>query len=147
MAAWNMMGLFHRNFCHGLTRMHTDEKKLIHEELTYKLIGLSMQVHTTLGYGFLEKVYENALMVLLRNNGIQAEQQTPIPVLFEGEKVGDYYADILVENKVVLELKAADSIAGHHRAQLLNYLKATGFRVGIILNFGGRKLEHERLVL
>jgi GxxExxY protein len=106
-----------------------------------------MQVHTTLGYGFLEKVYENALMVLLRNNGIQAEQQAPIPVLFEGEKVGDYYADILVENKVVMELKATDSIAGQHRAQLLNYLKATGFRVGIILNFGGRKLEHERLVL
>ena len=127
--------------------MYTDDRKLVHEELTYKLIGLSMQVHTTLGYGFLEKVYENALMVLLRNNGIQAEQQAPIPVLFEGEKVGDYYADILVEHKVVLELKAADSIAGHHRAQLLNYLKATGFRVGIILNFGGRKLEHERLVL
>ncbi|HUW49611.1 MAG TPA: GxxExxY protein [Sulfuricella sp.] len=120
---------------------------MVHEELTYKLIGLSMQVHTTLGYGFLEKVYENALMVLLRNNSVQAEQQAPIPVLFEGEKVGDYYADILVENKIVLELKAADSIAGYHRAQLLNYLKATGFKVGIILNFDGRKLEHERLVL
>lgn len=127
--------------------MYTDERKLVHEELTYRLIGFAMQVHTTLGHGFLEKVYENALMVLLRNNGIQAEQQAPTPVLFEGEKVGDYYADILVENKVVLELKAADSIAGPHRAQLLNYLKATGFRVGIIFNFGGRKLEHERLVL
>jgi GxxExxY protein len=127
--------------------MYTDDRKLVHEELTYKLIGLSMQVHTALGYGFLEKVYENALMVMLRNNGIQAEQQAPIPVLFEGEKVGDYYADILVENKVVLELKAADGIAGHHRAQLLNYFKATGFRVGVIFNFGGRKLEHERFVL
>lgn len=127
--------------------MNTDDEKLIYEELTFKLIGFSMQVHTTLGYGFLEKVYENSLMVMLRKNGIQVAQQAPIPVLFEGEKVGDYFADILVENKVILELKTADSIVGHHRAQLLNYLKETGFRVGIILNFGGRKLEYERMVL
>lgn len=127
--------------------MHTDKNQLLHEELTYRLIGLAMQTHSTLGYGFLEKVYENALMVLFRKNSIHAEQQASIPVLFEGEKIGDYYADILVENKVILEIKATNGIAGHHRAQILNYLKATGHRVGIILNFGSRKLEYERLVL
>lgn len=126
--------------------MCTDnEDKLLYRELTYKLIGLAMQVHKTLGHGFLEKVYENAMMVLLRKESLEATQQANISVFFEGEAIGNYCADILVENKVILEPKAAESITDAHRAQTLNYLKATGLKVALILNFGKTRLEHERL--
>lgn len=106
-----------------------------------------MRVHSELGYGFLEKVYENSLMMLLKREGISAKQQTNIPVRFMGENVGDYYADILVDDKIILELKSVKTIVDGHRAQTLNYLKATGIKLAIILNFGKKKLEFERLVL
>ncbi len=105
-----------------------------------------MRVHSGLGHGFLEKVYERALMVLLRRDNIAAEQQAPITVAFEGEVAGNYYADILVENKIILEIKSAEQIIDAHRAQALHYLKATGLRLAIILNFGKEKLEYERMV-
>jgi len=103
-------------------------------------------VHTALGNGFLEKVYENALMVSLRKTGIAAEQQVPIKVYFEGVVVGDYYADILVEKKLIIELKVAETINGVHKAQTLNYLKATGLDIALIFNFGARSFEHFRLI-
>jgi len=106
-----------------------------------------MEVHNTLGYGFLEKVYENAMMILFRRNGVKAQQQAPVSVHFEGEVVGSYFADILVDDKIILELKALEKITGVHTAQALNYLKATGLRLAIIINFGKRKLEYERLAL
>lgn len=121
-------------------------EKLLHEELTYKIIGLGMQVHRTLGHGFLEKVYENSLMVLFAKNGIFAEQQVPVKVLFEGVVVGDYFADILVERSVILELKTCDRITDLHKAQGLNYLKATGIDLALILNFGAKSFEHHRLI-
>lgn len=121
-------------------------EKLLHEELTYKVIGQSMQVHRTLGHGFLEKVYENSLMVLFAKNGIFAEQQVPIKVLFEGVVVGDYFADILVEKAVILELKTCDRVTDIHKAQALNYLKATGIDLALILNFGAKSFEHHRLI-
>ncbi len=121
-------------------------EKLLHEELTYKIIGLGMQVHRTLGHGFLEKVYENSLMVLFAKNGIFAEQQVPIKVLFEDVIVGDYFADILVERSVILELKTCDRITDLHKAQALNYLKATGIDLALILNFGAKSFEHHRLI-
>jgi GxxExxY protein len=105
-----------------------------------------MKVHRQLGYGFLEKVYENALMVLFRREGIQAQQQAPVTVYFEGEEVGKYVADVLVEDKIILELKSVEILADAHRAQALNYLKATGLRLAILLNFAKQKLEYERLV-
>lgn len=105
-----------------------------------------MKVHNTLGNGFLEKVYENSLMILLRRAGIKAEQQVPIKVWFEGEIVGDYIADILVEDKIILELKVADKITDVYKAQTLNYLKATKLDLALILNFGGKSLEHFRLI-
>ena len=85
-------------------------------------------------------------MVLFRENGISAFQQVPIPVNFHGHAIGDYYADIVVENSIILELKAADKLHEIHRAQTLNYLKATNFRVAYLVNFGKRKLEYERFV-
>lgn len=120
--------------------------ELLHRDLTYKLIGLGMQVHRELGHGFLEKVYENSLMVLFRKAGVVAQQQVPIKVRFEGEIVGDYYADILVENSVILELKVAEKITKIHKAQTLNYLKATGIDLALIFNFGGESFEHHRLI-
>ena len=106
-----------------------------------------MEVYNELGYGFLEKVYENALMVLFRQGGIEAQQQKMIPVFFRNEKVGDYYADILVEGKIVIEIKSVSHIADAHRAQVLNYLKGTSLKLGIILNFAKSDLIFERFVL
>ncbi|HVE58599.1 MAG TPA: GxxExxY protein [Pyrinomonadaceae bacterium] len=123
------------------------EEKIIYKGLSYKIVGLAMQVHTELGYGFLEKVYENSLMILFRENGIKAEAQVPIKVLFHSQIVGDYIADILVEDSIILELKAQEKISEVHKAQTLNYLKATGLKLAILLNFGRRRLESERLVL
>ena len=105
-----------------------------------------MEVHKQLGYGFLEKVNENALRILFRKNGIQVKAQHPITVRFEGEIVGQYYADILVEDKIILELKVAERISPAHKAQALNYLKGTGLKLAIILNFGPKKLESHRVV-
>ncbi len=123
------------------------EEKIIYKDLSYKIVGLAIQVRKELGFGFLEKVYENALMVLLEENRIEAKQQFPIKVSFHGRIVGDYVADILVENQIILELKAQDKIIDVHKAQTLNYLRATNLRLAILLNFGKDRLDHERLVL
>lgn len=120
--------------------------ELVFGDLTYKLIGLGMQVHSTLGNGYLERVYENSLMVLFRRNAIFAEQQCPIKVTFEGEIVGDYCADTLIDRKIIIELKVASKITDIHKAQVLNYLKATGIELGMIMNFGTRSFEHHRLI-
>ena len=122
------------------------EEKILYKDLSYQIVGLAIQVRKELGFGFLEKVYENALMVLLEENGIKAEQQVPIKVNFHGRIIGDYIADILVENQIILELKAQDKIVDVYKAQTLNYLKATGLRLAILLNFGKDRLDHERLV-
>ena len=126
--------------------MDTNENEILYKDLSYKIVGLAMRVHSKLGNGFLEKVYENALMVLFRREGIEAKQQAPITVYFEEEVVGNYYADILVENRVILEIKSVEKIIDAHIAQTLNYLKATGLRLAIILNFSREKLEYKRIV-
>jgi GxxExxY protein len=123
-----------------------DNGKIIFKELFYKIVGFALKVHNELGHGFLEKVYENAMMVLFRQDGMKALQQVPIKVKFLNEIVGDYFADILVDDKIIVELKSIEKIADAHRAQTLNYLKATGKQLAIILNFGKEKLEYERLV-
>jgi len=117
------------------------------DKLTETIIGCAMKVSNTLGVGFLEKVYENALAVELRKAGLVAEQQKSILISYEGVIVGDYCADILVNGVVILELKAAKFIDEIHKAQLLNYLKATGVHVGLILNFETSKLGIKRMVL
>ncbi len=110
--------------------------KLKHAGLTGQIIKAYYEVYNQLGYGFLEKVYENALIYFLRKHGIQAEQQRRLKVYYEGFMVGDYFADIVVENKIIVELKAAEKISKAHTAQLINYLKATYCEVGLVLNFG-----------
>ena len=116
-------------------------------ELTYQINGAIFEVSRTLGAGFLEKVYENALMIELRDRGINAENQAPIRVLYKQKTVGEYFADIFVDNKVILELKAIEILSKLHEAQLLNYLKATGIQIGLLVNFKHPKAEIKRFVL
>jgi GxxExxY protein len=123
------------------------EEKILYKEISYKIIGLAMDVRNELGYGFLEKVYENALMILLKESGIKAEQQVPVKVYFHNQIVGEYIADILIENRIILELKSQDKVSDVRKSQTLNYLKATGLKLALLINFGKRKLEYERLVL
>lgn len=111
-------------------------EEYLHKELTSKIIQAFYKVYNTLGYGFLEKVYENAMRVELNKMGISVEQQKNIKVYYESEMVGDYFADLLIEELVIVELKAAENICEEHEAQLLNYLKATDIEVGLLLNFG-----------
>jgi GxxExxY protein len=106
------------------------------EQLTQAIIGSAFKVHNTLGVGFLEKVYENALCIELAKQALHISQQSPITVYYEGEPVGEYFADILVENKVIVELKAVRELHKEHEVQLVNYLTATGINVGLLINFG-----------
>ena len=114
-------------------------------ELTGKILGAFFQAYKELGYGFSEKVYENALTLLLRELGLRVEQQVPITVYFQGQIVGQYVADIIVNGVVLLELKAVRSLVDQHSAQMLNYLKSTEIEVGLLLNFGP-KAEFKRKV-
>ena len=107
-----------------------------YQNLTEDIIKIFYKVYNTLGYGFLEKIYENAMMIEFRKAGIPAESQSPIEVIYEGEIVGEHAADIIVDNTVIVELKAVKNLADDHHAQLLNYLKATDIEVGLLLNFG-----------
>ena len=116
------------------------------DKLTEAIIGCAFSVSNSLGCGFLEKVYENALAIELTTKGLKCEQQRPIPVTYKGIRVGDYFADILVDEQVILEIKAAKAIDDSHQAQLINYLKATGIHRGLILNFGTAKLGYKRMV-
>ncbi len=114
------------------------------DEFTEKIIGCAMRVHSVLGPGFLESVYENALAHELRKAGINVECQCPIQVKYDGVIVGDYVADMCVENKVIIENKAVNSLAIAHEVQLVNYLSATGIDVGLLFNFGTLSLQHKR---
>ena len=116
-------------------------------KLTYQIRGAIFEVNKVLGSGFLEKVYENALMIELSKRDLKAESQVPIKVEYKGEQVGEYFADIVVANEVIIELKAIESLEKIHEAQLLNYLKATGYSVGLLVNFTHPKAEIKRFVL
>ena len=115
-------------------------------DLTYQINGAIFEVSRTLGAGFLEKVYENALIIELKNKGLKAESQVPIKVFYKEEAVGEYFADILVQDTVILELKAVENLSKLHEAQILNYLKATGIKVGLLVNFKHPKAEIKRFV-
>ena len=110
--------------------------ELLHKEITEKIIKCFYKVYNTLGYGFLEKVYENALAIELRKIGFEVKCQFPINVYYESEIVGDYYADIIVNNLVIIELKATKQLDEEHEYQLINYLKATKVELGLLMNFG-----------
>jgi GxxExxY protein len=118
---------------------------MLYKETTDKIIKCFFEVYNILGYGFLEKVYENALYDELIRSGLNCERQKKIQVFYKNNQVGEYYADILVENKIILELKAAEAICEEHEFQLINYLKATDLEIGLLLNFG-KKPEIKRKI-
>lgn len=125
--------------------MIADKTKILHSELTEKIIKAFYKVYNTLGYGFLEKVYENALKIELSKMGFNVQAQKNIKVHYAGYEVGDYYADLMINDLVIIELKAAENICEEHEAQLINYLKATNIEVGLLLNFG-KKAEFKRKI-
>ena len=112
------------------------EENYKHSEITDKIIKAFYKVYNTLGYGFLEKVYENAMVLELTNLGVKVKAQYPISVHYEGSKIGVYAADLFVEDYVIVELKSAENLASESEAQLLNYLKATEIEIGLVMNFG-----------
>jgi len=105
-------------------------------DLTYKVIGCAYKVHNTLGPGFLEKVYENALTLELKRQGIYARQQVKLPVMYEGQQVGLYFPDLWIQNLLIVEIKAIRALAPEHEIKLLHYLTATGIDNGLLINFG-----------
>ncbi|NTW59979.1 MAG: GxxExxY protein [Nitrospirae bacterium] len=123
-----------------------DHIALINEQLTEKIIGICFEVLNELGSGFLESVYQRAVAITLLQAGLKVQEQVPLKVSFRGRVVGEFYADVVVEDQVVLEMKSVKSLAAEHEAQLLNYLKATGMKVGLLLNFNRSKFEWKRLV-
>jgi GxxExxY protein len=128
-----------------MPRMNADIDRI--NEMTEKIIGCAYTVWNTLGYGFLEKVYENAMRIELTDRGLSVFQQRPTVVFYRGQNVGEYFSDLLVEDKVVVELKSAKALDEAHVTQCLNYLKATGLKICLLLNFGSSKVEIKRIVL
>lgn len=124
--------------------MNADERRL--NEITERIIGCAYKVSNTLGSGFLEKVYENALKIEIETERLKVDQQHPITVLYGGQSVGDYFADLLVEKEIIVEVKAVKSVNDIHVAQCLNYLKATGLKICLLINFGCPKVEIKRIV-
>jgi len=121
--------------------------ELLYKDLTYAIIGAAMEVHRVLGSGFLESVYEEALAHEFDLRGISYDRQAQLAVRYKDIVAGEFRADFLIEGKVVVELKAIKALSSVEEAQLLNYLKGTGYRVGLLLNFGGSSLEHKRRIV
>jgi len=121
--------------------------KLIYKDESYKIIGACIEVHNELGPGFLEPVYQEALEVELTNQKIPFQREAPLPVKYKGSVLNkSYVADFILYSKIILELKALDDLSSVHESQVLNYLKATGFKLGLLVNFGQPKLQYKRLV-
>ena len=114
------------------------------QDLTQKIIGCAIKVHSTLGPGFLESVYRKSMVYELTRAGLKVESEKPIQVHYEGIPVGDFVADMVVEDRIILELKATQSLVQAHEVQVVNYLTATGLEIGLLLNFGSDRLEFKR---
>ena len=115
-----------------------------HEDLTGRILKICFDVSNELGCGFLESVYQKALLIALAEDGLKAESQVQLMVMFRNQQIGEFYPDIIVEDTVIIELKAVKALSSEHYAQVLNYLKATGVEVGLLVNFGSPKLEFRR---
>lgn len=118
---------------------------MLYEELTRRILEACFEVSNELGSGFLESVYQNALMIALKEKGFDVQAQAALSVQFRGQTVGQFYADILVEDKVIIEIKAVSALTGEHQSQVINYLKGTGKEIGLLVNFGRPKIEYKRL--
>ena len=128
-------------------RMDTNKHELLFKEEVYQVVGCAMEVLNTLGHGLLEKPYENALVVEFQQQGIPYAQQPRFPVIYKSVNVGEYIPDLIVFDKIIVDTKTIEKIGNNEKAQIINYLKITGLRVGLLLNFKNAKLEWERIVL
>jgi GxxExxY protein len=126
--------------------MNADTTRAELDKVTRSIIGAAQRVSSTLGSGFLEKVYENALVMELQNLGLDVKQQHAVNVIYRGRRVGEYFADLFVEDIVIVELKVVAALDEVHRAQCLNYLRATGLKVVLLINFARPRLEVRRIV-
>lgn len=122
-----------------------NHKPLLYADITEKILEAAFEVSKELGFGFLESVYKNAMVIALRAKGLKVEIEKPISVMFRGQSVGQFYADLFVDSKVIVELKAVSALTPEHSAQTINYLKATGIEVGLLINFGRPKIEYKTL--
>lgn len=120
--------------------------ELLYKKLTYSVIGAAMEVHNQLGSGFLEAVYQKALAHELSARDISYKEQVHLPVVYKGEVIGDYVADFVVEDKLIVEIKAISKLTSAHQAQAMHYLTATGLRLALLLNFGSGSLQHRRVI-
>ncbi len=120
--------------------------ELLYKELTFAVIGAAMEVHTILGPGFLESVYQSALARELSLRNIPFQQQVHLPVVYKDALIGEYIADFVAEEKLIVEIKAVSKLSGVHQAQAMHYLAATGHRLALLLNFGAGSLEHRRVI-
>ncbi|MGD9932058.1 MAG: GxxExxY protein [Mangrovibacterium sp.] len=127
--------------------MHTNRHELLLKDEVFQVVGCAMEVLNTLGHGLLEKPYENALVVEFQQQGIPFAQQPRFPVTYKSVNVGEYIPDLIVFDKIIVDTKAIEKIGNNEKAQIINYLKITGLRVGLVLNFKHAKLEWERIVL
>jgi len=129
------------------TQIITDEKQFPHKEMTYKILGCCMEVHSELGNGFLEAVYQEALAIVFEEKGIPFEKEKAIDILFRGKILNKKYnADFLCFDEIIVELKACESLSPDHISQVLNYLKATRKKIGLLVNFGTPKLQYKRII-
>ncbi len=124
----------------------TNEEKVVYKELSFKIIEACFEVHNILGPGYSEKIYEEAVSKELRNRGIGYERQKLVEIYYKGEKIGEYRLDLVLENRIILELKAVSELSNIFEAQLLSYLKAAGMKLGILVNFGSKKVIYRRIV-
>lgn len=123
------------------------EPIVLYKELSYQIMSAVFEVHNILGPGFLEAVYEKALLSELKRRKISAEAQKGINISYKGDNVGNYFADIVVNDQIILELKTVEILKSLHEAQVMNYLKATGYKLGILINFAAERIEYKRIVL
>jgi len=130
-----------------MTRMATNSTNIIYRDLSYQIMGAIFEVHKELGPGFLESIYEKALIEELPSRGMKVQTQKFIDLIYKNKKIGTHRLDSVIEDKVVVELKAVESFSIHHKAQLTSYLKASGYKLGILVNFSKAKVEYRRVVM
>ncbi len=129
------------------TNRHESEESILHRDLVFRIVGCAFDVIKEVGHGLHEKPYENALALAFQDGGISVQQQVVFPILFKARRIGEYIPDLIADNSVIIDAKVIDRITDHERGQMRNYLRITGLRVGLIINFKRAKLEWERVVL
>ncbi|HQY04926.1 MAG TPA: GxxExxY protein [Lacunisphaera sp.] len=129
------------------TNTHESEDSILHRDLVFRIVGCAFDVIKEVGHGLHEKPYENALVLAFQDAGISIQQQMAFPILFKARQVGEYIPDLIADGAVIIDTKVIDRITDHERGQMLNYLRVTGLRVGLIINFKRAKMEWERIVL